>query len=180
MNRYPIQYFAYGAMALEGGAVLEALLGRKPHKRASSPRLLNFRLVTQRLEHIPDCVIRAAPTSISPRAMLQAVWPPNFRSYTVVPCKGSSVRGEVFEIDERERRLLLEYELVPWGWQVAMNHLPADGGGIWYCTTEVLRPGQRYDHFFKVGTEYPPLPVADLNKTLEVATRVGREFRAHN
>lgn len=176
MEGFRKTYFGYGAMAYP--SVVGALLGRAPDRVGLDTRLRGYQLVTQQLDQVPDHIYREAPTKCSPRSMLRKVWPDSFRSYTIVRRGGGLVKGLVYEISERERQLILEWELVPWGWMHELTDLPVEGGGIFYCTTEGLRPGQTYDHSFTVEDDCPPPLLADLNAIITLATRVGEEFRS--
>lgn len=176
MELYHVNYFGYGALAHL--SVVTALLGRKPEKRGMNPRLDDFKLVTQRLDQMPDRVLRKAPVHKSARSILQEAWPAGFRSYTIVPCKGERVKGQVYEINEQERALILEWELVPFGWMRELKNVAVKGGGIFYCTTEGLGVGQPYDHDFTVQNDFPPPLLTEQDRLIKTATRVGEEFRA--
>jgi|SRR3989338_3809148 len=171
-----LNYFSYGASAHM--AVITALLGRNPTRRGIHQRLDDYKLVTQRLDQVPDRVLHSAPIPKSARRILQEAWPTGFRSYTIVPCKGEHVKGQVYEIAEKERELILEWELVPFGWMREFKEVKVEGGGIFYCTTEGLGIGQSYDRDFAVQNDLPPPLLTDQDRLIKTAIRVGEEFRA--
>lgn len=172
-----VHYFGYGAMA--NPAIMEALLGRLPkrNRQGGNPRLEGWSLVVQNLDHLPDIPKVHNGVEINPQARMRQEWGDDFLSYTIVPNPDGTVCGVVWEyLTHRERELLREWELIPWGWFKDLPEVSIRTSGYVYCCTESIGDGQYYDREIGFITETnPPLlmPEADV---IAQANKVNKEF----
>jgi hypothetical protein len=156
-----MKYFGYGAMAHP--RIFRAVIGREvAGERAVLP---GYHITTQRLEHIPD----------KARAVLDTVWPDNFRSYTIMRANSDDVvpiPGLIYEITEAEREIVSSWELIAEGWFCSVTvEAVLPNGEIVEAVTEVIGPGQLASgEYVDVSSGDLPL-LNDFEHTVELAER---------
>lgn len=143
MSEGIIQYFAYGAnrdlrmmRAITGSQELVGHLGI----------LKGYTLCVQKLNQVPDIVLKTSPAPISPRALLKESWPDTFESYIIKPDPKGEVSGTIWELTPLQRKLVRDWELVDFGWykDIDASAVTTDGQVI-QVQAEGLREGQEVD-----------------------------------
>lgn len=188
-----LDYFGYGIMAQR--EMLETLTQR-PLEQVSYPsmhtHLLDYRVVVQRLQDIPDKEVEYEGVRLQPRSVLRENYGPTFETHNMIKQPGARAYGVIWKVTERELRLIREWQLEPWGWFEAVKGLSIRiGDRTVHCHSEMLRGEQGFDKSRTLLTptdlvkdpradNFTYSPLSPLAKSLEKASEVAELFWADN
>ncbi len=143
-------YFGYGAH--RDPDLISALFGRLPDGKNAV--LAGFSLCIQHLSHAPTNIVAEAENTRSPQELLKEFWPDDFRVYTIRRKPGSEAHGIVWLITPEERKLIREWQLMPYGWQHEIDTIVTlEDSSLLPVITEGVWPDQKVDAVVD-GREY--------------------------
>jgi hypothetical protein len=135
-----VLYFGYGAN--RHADMISAITGKSPYELKGVPAvLIGYELAVQRLDQVPEGIAPGAPVKVSPRAILEAAWPPGFTSYVIRSNEDGQVRGTIWELTVDERERVRDWELVDFGWYEDFEGMAMTDNG-----EEVSVLGERINH----------------------------------
>jgi len=169
-----ISYFGYGTN--RDHDMMAAMIGRTNLSGANGI-ILNYELVIQNLEHIPDKVLSTAPVARSPREIMRAALGGNAKLYIIRPKSGAITYGTIWQITQEEYEMVRDWELLDFGMQEDMQVMAqketdeeiiaqTHGSNDPNLSMSIAIDGRNYDDY-----------VVPKEKILEMARRVNNEFR---
>ncbi|MEK6915665.1 MAG: gamma-glutamylcyclotransferase family protein [Nanoarchaeota archaeon] len=160
MSEKNVMYFGYGANAHKD--MIKALIGRTP--KGFKAKLRDYGLFIQSWLDIP----------LEAKKTLEEAWDESFSSYIAVPLKGVVVWGTAWEITEKERAVIGEWELHHKWYLPVKIKIVDEKGKISEAETEII---PRF--YTKVSAiqekEYPHFP-NDKAKMLKLARKLRKDF----
>ena len=160
MSEKKIFYFGYGANAHKD--MIKALLGRVPE--GFKAKLENYGLFIQAWLDIP----------LEAKKILEKTWDESFSSYIAVPLKRATIWGTAWEITERERAIIGEWELHHKWYLPVHVTITNEEGKTFEAETEIIPRFYRKIPAIQ-DKEYPHFP-NDKAKMLKLAREVRKKF----
>ncbi|MFZ1549511.1 MAG: hypothetical protein WBO56_03665 [Microgenomates group bacterium] len=173
-----MKYFGYGAN--KTAEMMSAITGKPIEQLKGVPVVLKgYELGVQRFDQIPDTMMVGSMLPVPVKEIIGGAWsdPESFETYVIRPGEGE-VLGTMWDLTERDRALVRDWELVGDWYKEQMVTVTDEEGQEVEIQTEILGYGQDLDRIVD-GMDYPPF-LRELSEFQRVAEGARMQFLERN
>lgn len=169
-----IKYFGFGTN--RDKEMMIHMVGRKDIF-GEPGRLIGYELCILKASQFRDEIPKTSPVNISPRAIVEEAWGPDFEMYVSRPKPDGVIYGTIWYITQKEFDLVREWEMVDCGAQEDAKGIAVDSKGeiTEVVTQSFLNPPISDIDRIVTGDDYEPY-IARKEAMLKMADEVRLQY----